>query len=74
MNFTQFFTQTLSVFGVGSPASSVRRDGQGASGSPRRQSKTVGGLGGAGAPESSQHIMDILLPNHALFCVFSQTA
>jgi len=46
MNFTQFFTQTLSVFGVGSPASSVRRDGQGASGSPRRQSKTVGGLGG----------------------------
>jgi len=31
---------TLSVFGVGSPPSSVRREGQGASGSPRRRSKT----------------------------------
>ena len=31
---------TLSVFGVGLPPSSVRRDGQGASGSPRRRSKT----------------------------------
>ena len=34
---------TLSVFGVGSPASSARRDGQGASGSLRRRSKTPRG-------------------------------
>jgi len=32
--------ETLSVFGVGLPASSVRRDGQSASGSPQRRSKT----------------------------------